>query len=488
MADTSGRLLVQVVGRSVLGATHGRANLPNQDAYEYIPESGQGENVVMAVADGHGSSRSFRSDRGARLAVRTATRLLRSRLQELTRSHPDHAHAQLRALARAIVEAWVEQVRDDLKRYPFGEGDLAKLDQRARHELDGNPLLAYGATLLAAAVTRKGIYYLQVGDGDIMLVARDGTTWLPLPPDRRLVGNETTSLCLPEAWRDFRVGSDTVEQAPRLILLSTDGYANSFQSEAAFRQVGADLLPMIERHGLSFVEQSLEQWLRETTERGAGDDVTLAVASLTLPAGRGRATAPPGAGPAVPAPAPPGVPPIVDDRPPVGVPGYEPPQYRPAATSTVSGYAHRQEPPPERRRPERSDGQLLLVAGVLLVAAALAFLLLGRGKPEEPAKTSKPAPPTVTQRQPGRGPLALTEFGGREWAIDQGGAVLFRGAGTGGPWTLFSGAGTGWEGFLVADGRLYAVRDQGRPILLAQLREASSRAPTTPTGPGRGER
>jgi serine/threonine protein phosphatase PrpC len=483
VADTSGRPLVQVVGRSVLGASHGRANLPNQDAYECIPESGQGENVAVAVADGHGSSRSFRSDRGARLAVRTATRLLRSRLQELTKSHPDHAHAQLRALARAIVEAWVEQVRDDLERYPFSEDDLAKLDQRARRELDGNPLLAYGATLLAAAVTRKGIYYLQVGDGDIMLVARDGTTWLPLPPDRRLVGNETTSLCLPEAWRDFRVGTDTLEQAPRLILLSTDGYANSFKSEAAFRQVGADLLPMIERHGLSFVEQSLEQWLRETTERGAGDDVTLTVASLTLPAGKGRATAPPGTEPPAPAPAPPSVPTTVDDRPPVGVPSHEPAQYWPAATSTVSGYAHRREPPPERRRPERSYGQLLLVAGVLLVAAALAFMLLRQGKPAESPETTKQAPPTVTQQQPGRGSLVLTEFDGREWAIEQGGTVLVRDAGAGGRWTLLPGAGAGWEGFLVEDGRLYAVGDQGR-VLLARPREVSSRAPTTPTGPG----
>jgi serine/threonine protein phosphatase PrpC len=472
VAGTSGGPLVQVVGRSVLGATHGRANQPNQDAYAYIPESGQGENVTVAVADGHGSSRSFRSDRGSRLAVHTATRLLRSRLQELTRSHPDHAHAELRVLARAIVQSWVEQVRDDLQRDPFGEDDLAGLDQRARHELDGNPLLAYGATLLAAAVTRKGVYYLQIGDGDIMLVARDGTAWLPLPPDRRLVGNETTSLCLPEAWRDFRVGSDTLEQAPRLILLSTDGYANSFQSEAAFRQVGADLLPMIERHGLGFVEQSLEQWLRETTERGAGDDVTLAVASLTLPAGDGRATAPPGTGPPAPTPPPAAAAPAAA----AAAAATEVAHYREpaAAAATAAGYAHRREPATERQRPERSDGQLLLLAGVLLVAAVLAFLLLRPGKPEESSSTTKPTPPAVTQQEPGRGSLARTDFNGREWAIDQSGAVLVRDARVRGGWRSIPSAGTGWERFVVVDGTLFAEQDQGRfRVVLDRLPEAS---------------
>ena len=51
MADTTGQPLVQVVGRSVPGASHLRTKMPNQDAYACIPESGEGENVAVAVAD-----------------------------------------------------------------------------------------------------------------------------------------------------------------------------------------------------------------------------------------------------------------------------------------------------------------------------------------------------------------------------------------------------------------------------------------------------
>jgi hypothetical protein len=480
----------------VLGASHKRTNLPNQDAYACIPDSGEGENVAVAVADGHGSSRSFRSDRGAKLAVLIATRLLRSRLQDLTSVPPDRIHAQLRVLAKAIVELWVKQVREDLERHPFHEDDLAGLDDRARRELDSNQLLAYGATLLAAAVTRNGIYYLQVGDGDIMLVAQDGTAWLPLPPDRRLVGNETTSLCLPEAWRDFRVGTDTLEEAPRLILLSTDGYANSFQSEAAFRQVGADLLPMIEQHGLSFVDRSLEQWLRETTERGAGDDVTLAVASLALPAGNGRATAPPSSRPPAPAPAPalawPDSVPTFHDRPPAGVVGREPAGGRAAAEPAISGYTRHEVPVPTpgrrwpEQRAERRDGQLFLALALLGIAMlVLVFLLLRSEKPAtDTPSTGQPAQPTGTRQEPGRGWRAQTVFDDHEWAIEQSGAVVVRRAGFGGPWTsLAADAGVGWEAFLVENQTLFAVKDQGN-VRHVLARGAPSVSPDKGTEPG----
>jgi hypothetical protein len=164
----------------------------------------------------------------------------------------------------------------------------------------------------------------------------------------------------------------------------------------------------------------------------------------------------------------------VDDRPPAGVPGYATTQRQPAAAAApATEYAHHPEPPPERQRPERSDGQLLLLAGVLLVAAVLAFLLLRPGKPVEPPSTSKPPPTAVTQQEP-RDLRDRRVFNGREWAIDQSGAVLTRDASVGGGWTSIPGPGTGWERFVVVDGTLFAEQDQGRfRVVLDHLPEAS---------------
>ena len=283
---------VHMVGASVRGAAHARADLPNQDAYTWAPSSEGGGGVVAAVSDGHGSKKSFRSKQGAKYAVDVTRTLLLSQLNDLAGMPVERGTQLLQQLARPIVEKWTAEVLLDLREHPFEPDELASLSAGDQREVHNNPLLGYGATLLATVITQAGTYYLQLGDGDIVAVARDGTAWFPLPADDRLAGNETTSLCLPQAWNTVRVSGDYLRQAPRLIMLSTDGYANSFQSDQAFLQVGADLIPMIEQRGIKAIEESLEDWLQQTTEGGAGDDVTLVIASLSLPAGDGRTTAP----------------------------------------------------------------------------------------------------------------------------------------------------------------------------------------------------
>ena len=64
---------------------------------------------------------------------------------------------------------------------------------------------------------------------------------------------------------------------PALILLSTDGYSNSFQDEAGFLKVGSDLLHMIRTTagGLDMVKEHLVAWLTESTYAGSGDDITV---------------------------------------------------------------------------------------------------------------------------------------------------------------------------------------------------------------------
>lgn len=292
MTGTGAATRVRVVGCSVRGASHVRANQPNQDAYGWRPESGDADHLVVAVADGHGSDKSFRSRIGAELAVAIANRVMTSRLPDLASARPGDVQGHLRDAAAAIVDRWTREVRQHLAGNRFTDDELDGLDDRERREVTADPLYAYGSTLLCLAVTRSGVHYLQLGDGDIVFVARDGTTWEPLGPDARMMGNETSSLCMPGAKRDFRVGSDPPAGAPTLACVSTDGFANSYTVESAFHQFASDLLPMVDRQGIAAVGDSLEEWLQETTEHGSGDDVTLVVVRPTWPAGMGRPTAP----------------------------------------------------------------------------------------------------------------------------------------------------------------------------------------------------
>ncbi len=316
-----------MAGASVRGASHVRSNAPNQDAIRWRPVSGSNEAVVVAVADGHGSPMSLRSHLGAELAVVMATEMLWTGLADAPDARNPEEEAQiLRGLLPELTERWAAEVRLELERRPLEGAELRRLEERAGSAglaaLGRNPLLAYGATVLAVLVSRATVHYVQLGDGDILTVWRNGEVRRPLPADRQLIANETTSLCQPDAWRQFRVSSDRLKDAPRLILLSTDGYSNSFASEDEFLQVGSDLLEMIERDGLKAVEGRLEGWLNETSERGAGDDVTLAIVSnpsstaVPPPAVPPNAPAPPPMTATAPPPAPPSEPhPGPGDRP-----------------------------------------------------------------------------------------------------------------------------------------------------------------------------
>ena len=100
--------------------------------------------------------------------------------------------------------------------------------------------------------------------------------------DQRLLGVETTSLCTPGASGEMRVRLEPLDGSPpALLLLATDGYANSFRDDAGFLRVGADLLDMIRTEGIEKVEDSLDAWLTEASELGSGDDITLALLCRT---------------------------------------------------------------------------------------------------------------------------------------------------------------------------------------------------------------
>ena len=274
----------RVIGQSVRGASHVRGGLPNQDAILWWPPSQHGPPSILVVSDGHGSEKSFRSQIGSRLAVETTVSLMR----ELLAGQPTPWNLSIvkrtaeDRLPQEMVRGWQVAVDDHLSAHPFTEGELAKLEQkrgaRGLKEVLDNPRLAYGATLLAALVTPEFLLFLQLGDGDILTVLGNGDVERPLPRDARLIANETTSLCMPRAWREVQLRFQArYGDVPALILLATDGYANSFVNESAFLKVGSDLLSILRDDGSEAVSDNLPAWLRDASEAGSGDDISLGI-------------------------------------------------------------------------------------------------------------------------------------------------------------------------------------------------------------------
>lgn len=274
----------RIAGLSVRGASHVRSGRPNQDAINWYPNEGTGTSVCLVLSDGHGSTKSFRSEVGARIAVDTAIDVI----QHFTAGLPDAAnHSAIKraaedGLPQVLAGGWERHVRAHLDNEPFTESDwqlLANGEREAvRLAVERNPLLAYGATLLTVVIAPTFIMYLQLGDGDILCVSESGDVSRPLCRDARLFANETTSLCLDKAWRDFHVVFQPLgAQPPSLVVAATDGYANSFRTEEGFLKVGSDLLDMVRTDGVDMVRDSLGEWLAEASEAGSGDDITLGI-------------------------------------------------------------------------------------------------------------------------------------------------------------------------------------------------------------------
>lgn len=264
----------RVAGATVPGAVHLRAGRPNQDAVRWLPRAGEGERVVMAVSDGHGSPASPRSGLGAALAVEIATDVL------WQLAHPI-SPAVLAAAVTTMVTRWTSQVLEHLARYPL---TAAALGRPSDGDLDRPecPTVIYGSTLLFAVVSVHELALGQVGDGDVVVVDDTGQAARPLPADERLMAHVTTSLSDDDAVGNIRT---TIVDAgrSRLVLLATDGYANSFRNDDAFLQVGPDVLRTADAEGIDSIRVSLPGWLAETTREGAGDDIGVTIAVLDPP-------------------------------------------------------------------------------------------------------------------------------------------------------------------------------------------------------------
>lgn len=274
-----------VFGCTVEGASHRRAGLPNQDAIDWLASYG-GERplVALALADGHGGPRYVRSDVGSQLAVRAARAILRDLGLEYYRSGDLAAVKQLAEyrLPTLLVRCWQQLVDAHLAGLPLTPPELEPVGAEMRADLEDDPRIAYGATVVATLATTDFLLYVQLGDGDIVAVDAAGQAERPpLPVDTQLFGDSTTSLCMADAWRFIRTYFQPLAaRPPKLVLLATDGYANSFVSESDFLQAATDICTLVKQEpvdGVRLLRQELPGWLRTTSDQGSGDDISVGI-------------------------------------------------------------------------------------------------------------------------------------------------------------------------------------------------------------------
>ena len=263
----------------VKGATHQRNGLPCQDSKKIVEISD--DIVIIAVADGHGSEKCPRSDRGSTIAVNTFCEVMKNYLQSYGLDENSlsnlitflNREGDMR-FAQDICEEWQTRVKQSY----YKNKEDGMLDD------DGNIKWSavyslYGTTLLGMLITNTFVFSFQIGDGDINLVTEDGVFALVEP--EKFLGTETHSLSKPDAWRKAVAAirrRDGEDEKSCMYMLSTDGFANSYTSDVEFQKTCSDYFGMIWEHGAETVQANLKKWLTETSELGCGDDITVVMA------------------------------------------------------------------------------------------------------------------------------------------------------------------------------------------------------------------
>lgn len=260
----------------VKGATHVRNQMPCQDNKKIVEISDK--IAIVAVADGHGSAKCPRSDRGSMIAVNSFYKVMKSYLKAYGEEQEGASNlltflnreGDMR-FAQDVCEEWQARVKQSFYKN--------KVDGMT--DADGNikwssVFSLYGTTLLGMLITDSFVFSFQIGDGDISIVTKDEVE--PLVEPEKFLGTETHSLARTDAWRKA-VSSVHRREMEReesyMYILSTDGFANSYTSDAEYQKTCKDYLQMIQEYGAGTVQLNLKNWLTETSELGCGDDITV---------------------------------------------------------------------------------------------------------------------------------------------------------------------------------------------------------------------
>jgi len=255
------------------GASHIAKNLPCQDNAKHYESSNLG---IAVVSDGHGSEKHFRSAIGSKIATEISIQAIKdfiARENDYIDAIVSDVDKILKQLESNIIYRWNEAVYKHLTENPevteeekllYGDVDL-KIGTRV-----------YGATLIAAVITEKYWFVLQIGDGACVTVIDTETAKILVPEDERLVFGFTTSLCDSNAIDNFRHYFHEISEEtpmPLGLIVSSDGLVDSYESDV-FLGFNCKMLNTFSSQDIT--SEEIETFLLSISEKGSKDDISVA--------------------------------------------------------------------------------------------------------------------------------------------------------------------------------------------------------------------
>ncbi|MDD4390968.1 MAG: protein phosphatase 2C domain-containing protein [Eubacteriales bacterium] len=309
----------------VRGLSHIRENKPYQDAHYIQPvmiEKGipfinkrSFNSCILVIADGHGSAKYEYSDIGSKLAVFSAAKVLKVCFEEYVKLYlkegktfalNQFVKSWKNEVPRQIYKEWGNMVKEDyynrtyVSQTPMVNEDIQLNDQTPSdpavflaedsNEADGDKAQVelkklYGTTLSCSLITQEGLFFAQIGDGDILVIYPDGTVEQPIPVQNDTIGDETYSLCMEKSYKYFNTGiildhTSRENSENILVWLSTDGFNKSFETDQGFEDYVRSLYEYTCLNSFKTMTDGIPKILDNLTQNGSGDDISVVIAMI----------------------------------------------------------------------------------------------------------------------------------------------------------------------------------------------------------------
>ncbi|MCL1936728.1 MAG: protein phosphatase 2C domain-containing protein [Defluviitaleaceae bacterium] len=269
---------------SVTGASHSKINKENQDSVNFGNSP-----PFVALADGHGSKKYIRSSFGAFAATKAIEQVIIEHFPIYNNININSKDLEelIRHMKMRFLLLWQQSVLNDLKNNPLNEDEIVFLENNLTNSeilsIENNPKIIFGTTFLCAVVYIDFVLVLKYGDGDILGVYQNkdiDKVMDIMESDDRNFGGSTLSIASIADASSIKHKIFTNEEIPNLIMLSTDGIKNSYNDKVHEEISQFYKIPIVIKNELKKdmnIQKKLENFLKEVTLNGSGDDVSIGI-------------------------------------------------------------------------------------------------------------------------------------------------------------------------------------------------------------------
>ncbi len=256
--------------RSVMGASHEKNGTVCQDSSDvYVCE----HYAAVVVADGHGSKKHFRSNKGSEFAVAATLQTIKNFYTdpaEFEEHFPKNHKMVLKNIQKQIISNWNTLVNDHVKDNPVTVEEKSKFTDEEFEKIP--PESYYGTTLIAAVIGKNFTFGVQIGDGSFVAIFEDGTAVMPFEYEESAPANITSSICNTSAASMFN-SFYTEGKKPIAFFASTDGLYTSFGSEYDFLDYHSIITTQLALNNA--YEEAVIKNLIKRSHFGTEDDISL---------------------------------------------------------------------------------------------------------------------------------------------------------------------------------------------------------------------